>query len=204
MNYEGNMQKILCFSCLLLLAVACTSQPTEETDVPPAQLATETNLNATAPKAPSKTSADVQACAKLGTPLNFNDQRIIAFQKIIQLQILRIKAFPMTEASTEELAQVEAIRRRVTYPLLTSSLRPTTVTKRLRAESENFIKFLDERKKTDPQAQSLFDELTGHFLPLLENEQYWNCLETQTDFQEDLPEPYLQESKKPEGAKKDP
>ena len=140
-------------------------------------------IEAAAPAKPLSTAA--QPCVKLGPKRNFNDQRIVAFQKLVQLQILRIKALPMTEESTQELAQVEGLRRRVSYPLLTPSLRPQVVTKILSREAKNFLAFLEKRKKTDSQAQSLEDEINVHFLPLLENEEHWNCLEKPTDFQED-------------------
>lgn len=125
-------------------------------------------------------------CLRYGSNQNFNDQRIVAFQKLLQLQILRIKAFPMTEESTQELAQLEAIRRRTIYPLLTSSLKVQKVTEILAMESQDFVAFLDQRRKVDKQAQSLFREMTQNFIPHLKSQDRWNCIEKKTEFEEEV------------------
>lgn len=187
------MQKILCFTRLAsfpslaftLLVSILVSLCLSGCETVPAQT-NETNYTTTVVVG-NPVAANV-GCSKLGSPRNFNDQRIVAFQKLVQLQILRIKALPMTQESTQELARVEAIRRRVSYPLLTSSSRPVVVTRILTREAKKFSEFLDERKKTDPQAQGLYEEVNTQFLPSIENEEKWNCVEKQTDFQEVLPE----------------
>jgi hypothetical protein len=156
------MIKILCFTfgCILILTLGCSSQP---------------STSNSEGKIKEMTQESPTTCAKLGTKINFNDQRIVGFQKLVQLQILRIKALPMTEESTQELAEIEAIRRRVSYPLLTSTLRPVAVTKIIKREAKQFSNILESRKATDLQAQSLLDELNERFLPLLESEEHWNC-----------------------------
>lgn len=178
------MKKILCFVTLnslliglLVAQIGCASRPSSEDQVME-KAVTKTEPISNGPPGP--------ACAKMGTPINFNDQRIVAFQKLVQLQILRIKALPMTEESTQELSQVESIRRRASYPLLTSRLRPVVVTKILSREAKQFSTFLEGRRKSDPQAQSLYEEINEHFLPTLELEEVWNCVEKNTDFQEDM------------------
>lgn len=178
------MKKILCFVTLnsfllgLLAVQGCSSKPSTEDQVMEKEIAIRAQNSSEGPQGP--------ACAKMGTPINFNDQRIVAFQKLVQLQILRIKALPMTEDSTQELAQVESIRRRASYPHLTSRLRPVVVTKILTREAKQFSSFLDGRRKSDPQAQSLYEEINERFLPTLDSEEVWNCVEKQTDFQEDM------------------
>jgi hypothetical protein len=122
-------------------------------------------------------------CLRFGTSDNFNDHRIVGFQKLLQLQILRIKSSPMTQESTQELSLLEGIRRRTAYPLLTSTLSPKKVTEILKAESQSFVEFLEARQQTDSQAQVLFKEMKEVFIPLLESQAHWNCLEEQTDFE---------------------
>jgi hypothetical protein len=200
------MKKFLCFnqkviiSVFLICLAGCAStgdgpksesaeaveaQPvTEAAPEKPAEASTLPAVEAGSldPAAPTASSN----CLRYGTPQNFNDQRIVAFQKLLQLQILRIKAFPMTEESTQELAKLEAIRRRTTYPLLTSSLKAKKVTEILAIESQDFVAFLDQRTKVDKQAQSLFKEMTQNFIPNIKNQDTWNCLEKKTEFEEDL------------------
>lgn len=199
------MEKFLCFDPKVIISVflicfagcastgdgpksesakAAEAQPvTEAAPEKPAQASTLPAVEARPldPSAPTTSSN----CLRYGTPQNFNDQRIVAFQKLLQLQILRIKAFPMTEDSTQELAKLEAIRRRTTYPLLTSSLKAKKVTEILTIESQDFVAFLDQRRKVDNQAQSLFKEMTQNFIPNIKNQDMWNCLEKKTEFEED-------------------
>jgi hypothetical protein len=89
----------------------------------------------------------------------------------------------MTQESTQELSLLEGIRRRTAYPLLTSTLSPKKVTEILKAESQSFVEFLEARQQTDSQAQVLFKEMKEVFIPLLESQAHWNCLEEQTDFE---------------------
>ncbi len=173
------MNKFLCFIVLAVFLVSAGCKSSRKKDeVPLARDVVEAP-----PPAPV-----VQPCAKLGSKINFNDQRILAFQKLVQLQILRIKALPMTDESTQELAKLETLRRRASFPLLTSSLRPQAVTKILTREAKNFSAFLQGRTTKDPQSKTLDDEINDRFLPLLENEEHWNCLEKPNDFEEDKTE----------------
>lgn len=172
------MKKILCFLALGMLSTQLLSCKGKS-------LIPETTPAPVAPPAKPQVANAVLPCAKYGSTLNFNDQRIVAFQKLVQLQILRIKALEMTQESTEALAQLELLRRRVSYPLLTSSLRPQVVTKILLKESQVFVALLEQRKNTDPQAMSLLEEVNERFMPLVDNQDQWNCLERQTDFNED-------------------
>ncbi len=169
------MKKILCFTLLSLSSLMIGCQSAKTTDI---QIASENSIL-------EKDESESQSCIKLGSVRHFNDQRIIAFQKLVELQILRIKAQTMSEVSTEELAELETLRRRVSYPLLTSSLRPVVVTKVLTREAHHFSVILDAKRKTDPQSQILYDEVKNQFLPVLENEEHWNCLEKRVDFEED-------------------
>ncbi len=169
------MRKILCCALVFVtLLSGCRSKPVQTPEVSPV----EAGMTAE--------SAAGLTCLKMGTPQNFNDQRIIALQKLVQLQILRIKALPMTEESTQELAELESLRRRISYPLLKSSSRPQAVTQVLAREAKAFSVFLDARRKNDPQAQSLFEEVNDRYLPLIENQDHWNCLERKSDFLEDM------------------
>lgn len=171
------MKKILCFLGAGLISahfIACTSKIA----IP------DTSAPATPPAQPQVANA-VLPCAKYGSNINFNDQRIVAFQKLVQLQILRIKALEMTQESTQALSQLELLRRRVSYPLLTSSLRPQVVTKILLKEAQVFVALLEQRKEQDTQAMSLLEEVNERFMPLVDSQDQWNCLERQTDFNED-------------------
>jgi hypothetical protein len=174
------MKKILCFkmSLVFLCLVGCKSSPAPHEGSPVIPAAEP--VAPLAPVAPAGSD-----CLRRGSQRNFNDQRIVAFQKLVQLQILRIKALPMTQESTQELAQLESLRRRVSYPLLSPTLRPAIVTKTLTREAKNFLGILSSRKDNDPQARSLYEEVDEHFIPEINSEARWNCIERKTDFEED-------------------
>lgn len=177
------MKKILCFIFFAIFGLLTSCQSTSsphavDVDNPIVPV----NASANSDRSPKIESSS--SCLRFGSARNFNDQRIVAFQKLVQLQILRIKSLPMTDESTQDLAIVESIRRRSSYPLLISSVRPKVVTKILSEESQKFLEFLEKRKVTDPQAQILFEEIRDQFLPFINNQVHWNCLEKPTDFQE--------------------
>lgn len=124
---------------------------------------------------PKPDQPDILTCDKLEPKNVFNGLRIKAVQDTIQSFVLQRKALPVTPQLTEQLAVLERIRRRITWPLISSKLAPATVTKQLSEEINRFKDILRSESPTSPANQELINQLDQELLAKLDKPEYWLC-----------------------------
>ena len=116
------------------------------------------------------------SCFRYGSSAYFNEQRIEILQQIVRDQIAKFKSEPAHSNSTQMIAKLEIIRRRISPPILDFKLNPKLVTKILHREAKNFTDvFSSDFKMNNSDFQKMNDYLSKEFLPTLEDRDLWGC-----------------------------
>ncbi len=132
-------------------------------------------LGCTTLKVPEPPKKERLSCRSMEPQNIFNGLRIKATQDIIQSHIDQKKSIKLNPNSTEELSVLEQIRRKVSFPLLSSQLDPSVVTRVLKNELEAFKKILESDSTKNPNTQKTLDYLNSQILLTIDLPESWTC-----------------------------
>lgn len=126
-------------------------------------------------KVPEPPKKERLSCRSMEPQNIFNGLRIKAAQEIIQSHIDQKKSIKLSPDSTEELSVLEQIRRKVSFPLLSSELDSGVVTRVLKNELATFRMILESDSTNNPNTQKTLEYLNNQILLTIESPESWTC-----------------------------
>ena len=126
-------------------------------------------------KVPEPPKKERLSCRSMEPQNIFNGLRIKAAQDIIQSHIDQKKSIKLNPESTEVLSALEQIRRKISFPLLSSQLDPSVVTRVLKNELDAFKRILESESAKNPNTQKTLEYLNNQILLTIESPEAWTC-----------------------------
>ncbi len=130
------------------------------------------NVNVTLPKPGEE---EILSCDKLKPDLEFNGLRLKAFQDLVLSYNQKIKSLPENPFTTEKIAFLERMRRRITWPVLSIKLRSALITETLTNEMTLLTDFIRSRPPVSNEDEVFLSKMNSEIRGKVDNPKHWRC-----------------------------
>ena len=124
---------------------------------------------------PKPGEEEILSCDKLKPEHEFNGLRLKAFQELVTSLNQRLKSLPTTPLTTEKIAFVERMRRRITWPMISVKLRPTLMTETINQEMDTLTEFFRARPPVSKEDEAFLAKMNLEIRLKLEDTEAWLC-----------------------------